>query len=123
MYTSFDIDLLLYAQRGLLGEIPPGLRAVSFDLSPDGQEFVARFEFDGEPGEEVLECASVAMTNIIANYSANHRSYKEEMVSAPFPQELKLLRLVAFLRNEDEWNPWVKAANNSVRDFPSTRRD
>lgn len=105
MYTSFDIDLLLYAQRGLLGEIPFGLRTVSFDLSIDGRDFSARFEFDGEPSEEARECVSVAMTNIIANYSANHSSYNEEIVSVPFPQVLKPLRLIAFLRNEEEWNP------------------
>lgn len=111
MHTPHDTELLLNAQRGLLGEIPPRLRAVSFDLSSDGQDLIARFEFDGEPTDDELECASVAMTNILASYSANHRSYKEEMVSNPFPNKPQFLRLVAFLRNEDEWNSWSKTFN------------
>ena len=121
MRTSHDAELLLNAQRGLLGEIPPRLRAVSFDLSADGQDLVARFEFDGEPTDEELECASVAMTNILASYSTNHRSYKEEMVSNFFPNKPQLLRLVTFLRNEDKWNPWSKTFNRSL-DNDATRR-
>jgi hypothetical protein len=120
MRTPHDTELLLNAQRGLLGEIPPRLRAVSFDLSSDGQNLVARFEFDGEPTDDELECASVAMTNILASYSANHRSYKEEMVSNPFPNKPQFLRLVAFFRNEDEWNSWSKTFNKSL-DTGATR--
>ena len=107
-HNEHDIKLLLSAQRALLGEVPPGLRSVSFDLSPDGEELKARFEFDGEPTEDELECASVVMTNIIADYSTNHRKYVEEFVSVPYPTKLKFLRLVAFLRNEDAWKSWVK---------------
>lgn len=114
MYTSHDTELLLNAQRGLLGEIPLRLRAVSFDLSLDGQDLVARFGFDGEATDDELECASVTMTNILASYSANHRSYKEEMISNPFPNKPQFLRLVAFFRNEDEWNSWTKTFNKSL---------
>jgi hypothetical protein len=106
--NEHDTRLLLNAQRALLGEIPPRLRSVSFDLSPDGEELKARFEFDGDPTEDELECASVAMTNIFADYSKNHRKYTEEIINVPYPKKLNFLRLVAFLRNEDEWTSWIK---------------
>ena len=96
MKTGHDIFLLLSAQRALLGEVPPRLRSVSFDLSLDGEELDARFEFDGEPTEDELECASIVMTNILADYSKNHRAYREQFVAAPCPQKSKFLRLVAF---------------------------
>jgi hypothetical protein len=114
MRTPNDNEFLLNAQRGLLGEIPPRLRAVSFDLSEDGMDLVARFEFDGEPTEEERECAGVAMTNIVAGYSKRLKSCKEEVVPIPYPAKLKLLRLVAFLRNEDAWNSWSKTFNTPM---------
>lgn len=105
-HNEHDIKLLLSAQRALLGEIPPRLRSVSFDLSTNGDELKARFEFDGDPTDEELECASVTMTTIFADYSKNQRKYIEECISVPYPEEPKFLRLVAFYRNEDKWNSW-----------------
>ena len=106
-YTKMDVELLLVAQRSLLGEIPPRLRAGSFDLSPDGKNMVARFEFDGLPTEEEIECISVAMTNFTSASNLGSGSYKEEMAAVPYPEKLKLLRLMVFRRNEDQWNSWV----------------
>lgn len=114
MKTEHDISLLLSAQRALLGEVPPRLRAVSFDLSQDGEELDSRFEFDGEPTEDELECARVVMTNILADYSKNHRAYREQFVAVPCPQEPKFLRLIAFYRNEDEWTSWGAAYNKAT---------
>lgn len=48
MKNEHDVKLMLYAQQALLGEVAPQLRAVSFKLSTDGEELVARFIFDGE---------------------------------------------------------------------------
>src|SRR6266581_7719163 len=98
--TEHDNSLLLSAQRALIGEVPPRLRSVSFDLSQDGEELRARFEFDGDPTEDELECASVVMTNILADYSRNPRTFHEEVVAAPCPQKPQFLRLVVFYRNE-----------------------
>ncbi|MEP7706767.1 hypothetical protein [Paraglaciecola sp. 25GB23A] len=95
-----------YAQGALLGEVAPSFRAVSFKLSEDGEDFVARFIFDGEPSEESKEVASVVLTNILANYSKNHRSYKEEMLAVSYPNRMEHLPLLVYLRNEDEWNSW-----------------
>lgn len=104
MKTKHDIDLLLSAQNAMLGEIPSSLRTISFDLSKDGEDLVARFEFDGEPDENEEECVSVIMTNILLDYSKNHRSYDEQVVSVPYPLKPNFLRLVAFFRYEDDLN-------------------
>ena len=111
MKTEHDNYLLLSAQRALIGEVPPRLRSVSFDLSFDGEDLIARFEFDGEPVEDELECARVVMTNIVADYPKNHRSYREDFVCNPSPRKPKFLRLIAFYRNEDVWTTWGKAFN------------
>jgi len=108
MKTEHDIKLLLYAQQALLGEVAPQFRAVSFKLSADGEDLVARFIFDGEPTKEAKEVAGVAITNLLANYSKNHRSYKEEMLGCPYPQKMEHLPLLAYLRNEDDWGTWTK---------------
>ena len=113
MRTEHDIKLMQYAQAALLGEVAPSFRAISFELSPDGEDFVARFIFDGEPTEDALEVARVVMTNILANYSKNHRSYKEEMLTAPFPHKMEHLPLLVYLRNEDDWNSWTKTYGNT----------
>ncbi|QSX38661.1 hypothetical protein [Shewanella sedimentimangrovi] len=113
MRTDHDLKLMQYAQGALLGEVAPSFRAVSFQLSPDGEDFVARFIFDGEPSEDALEVASVVLTNIIANYSRNHRSYKEEMLTIPYPCRMEHLPLLVYLRNEDDWNSWAKLYKNT----------
>ncbi|MDP5460461.1 MULTISPECIES: hypothetical protein [Gammaproteobacteria] len=113
MRTEHDIKLMLYAQSGLLGEVAPSFRAVSFSLSKDGEDLVARFIFDGEPSEEAKEVASVALTNILANYSKSHRSYTEEMLAVPYPNKMEHLPLLVYLRNEDDWNSWSKLYKNT----------
>ena len=108
MRTERQIELLLFAQAALLGEIAPSFRAVSFDLSPDGKDLVSRFIFDGDPSEDAREVASVALTNFFANFSENHSSYREEFLSIPYPEKMEHLPLLVYLRNEDDWNSWSK---------------
>jgi hypothetical protein len=108
MKTQCEIQLMQYAQAALLGEVAPSFRAISFQLSEDGEDFKARFIYDGEPSEEAKEVASVVLTNILANYSKNHRSYSEEHLSIPYPKEMGHLPLLVYLRNEDNWNSWTK---------------
>ncbi|MBV1919916.1 hypothetical protein ACRN9C_21620 [Shewanella frigidimarina] len=108
MRTEYDLKLMQYAQNALLGEVAPSFRAVSFELSPDGEDFLTRFIFDGEPSEDALEVASVVMTNILAGYPKNHRSYDEEMLAIPYPENMEHLPLLVYLRNEDDWNSWSK---------------
>jgi hypothetical protein len=72
--TAFptESEVRLVAQRALLGEIPPRLRSVSFDIADDGRlrgRLRGRFEFDGDPTDEERECARVVMTNVVAALS------------------------------------------------------
>ena len=113
MRTEHDIKLMQYAQVALLGEVAPSFRAVSFQLSPDGEDFIARFIFDGEPSEDALEVASVVLTNIFASYPRNNRSYKEEMLAIPYPNQMEHLPLLVYLRNEDDWVSWSKLYKNT----------
>lgn len=112
MRTQWEIQLMQYAQAALLGEVAPSFRAISFQLSNDGQDFKSRFIFNGEASDEAKEVASVVLTNIIANYSINHRSYSEEMISVPYPDKMEHLPLLVYLRNEDDWNSWTKEYAN-----------
>lgn len=95
----------LAAQRALLDEVPPRLRSVSFDLG-EGERLRGRFEFDGNPTEEERECASVVMTNMIADLSATF-SFSEEFVSNPYPQRRNFLSIAVYARNEDAFNSWT----------------
>lgn len=116
MRNEHELKLMLFAQQALLGEVAPSFRAVSFKFSPDGEELVARFIFDGKPNEEALEVASVVLTNLLANYSKSHRSYKEEMLAVPYPDKMQHLPLLVYLRNEDRCNSWSKPYDNTLQD-------
>jgi len=108
MRTEHELSLLLYAQSALLGEIAPTFRAISFNVSDKGNYLQSRFIVDGEPSEETRGVISVIMTNVFANYSINHYQYKEEILALPFPQKMEHLKLLVYLRNEDDWNSWSK---------------
>lgn len=113
MRTEHDIKLMLYAQSALLGEVAPSFRAVSFSLSKNGEDLVARFIFDGEPSEEAKEVANVVLTSIFANYTGHQCNYTEEMLSVPYPNKMEHLPLLVYLRNEDDWNSWSKLYKGS----------
>lgn len=113
MRTELEIKLMLHAQSALLGEVAPSFRAVSFEISPDGEDFAARFIFDGKPSDDAREVVSVVLTNLLSNYSKIHRSYKEEILAVPYPEEMQHLSLLVYLRNEDDWNSWSKLYKNT----------
>jgi len=113
MRTKYDLELMQFAQQALIGEVAPLFRAVSFQLSPDGEDMKARFIFDGEPCEDTLEVVNVIMGNIFANYSKNHRFYSEDLLSVPYPEQMEHLPLLVFMRNEDDWNSWTKEYGNT----------
>lgn len=98
---SMELEVRLAAQRALLGEVPPRLRSISFDIV-DGR-LRARFEFDGDPTDEERECASVVMTNIIAALSPTIL-FTEEFVANRFPHPCNSLTIRVYARNEDAWN-------------------
>ena len=47
------------------------------------------------------------LNQLAADYSKNHRSWKEEMLSVPYPEKMEHLPLLVYLRNEDDWNSWT----------------
>ena len=110
--TAFptESEVRLVAQRALLGEIPPRLRSVSFDIADDGR-LRGRFEFDGDPTDEERECASVVMTNVVAALSPAI-SLSEEFVSNTFPKQRNFLPISVYARNEDAWNSWTASYGN-----------
>ncbi|MNF62086.1 MULTISPECIES: hypothetical protein [unclassified Pseudomonas] len=110
--TAFlnESEIRLAAQRALLGEVPPRLRSVSFDVVDDGR-LHGRFEFDGDPTDEERECASVVMTNILAMLGPTI-SYTEDYVSNIFPQHCNFLPFAVYARNEDAWNSWTASYGN-----------
>lgn len=101
----------LAAQRALLDEIPPRLRSVSFKIEED-RRLYGRFEFNGDPTDEERECASVAMTNILATLSPD-MAFTEECVPNAFPQPRNFLPIPVYARNEDAWNSWTAGYGNS----------
>jgi hypothetical protein len=103
-----EVDLRLAAQRALLDEVPPRLRSVSFDLAGH-QRLRARFEFDGEPTDDELECARIVMTNILASLGSP-QCYVEDFVGNRFPSRRNHLPIIVYARNEDLWNSWVTGA-------------
>jgi hypothetical protein len=103
-------EIRLVAQQALLGEVPPRLRSVSFDIADDGR-LRARFEFDGDPTDEERECASVVMTNVLASLSPTI-SFSEDFASNPFPQRRNFLPILVYARNEDAWNSWTASYGN-----------
>lgn len=100
-----EVELRLAAQRALVDEVPPRLRAVSFDIA-GGRQLHALFEFDGDPTEDEKECASVVMTNILASVGSP-QLYVEDFVCNSFPQRRNFLPILVYARNEDEWNNWT----------------
>jgi len=102
MRTKYDLELMQFAQQALVDEVASLFRAVSFQLSPDG-----------EPCEDTLEVVNVIMGNIFANYSKNHRFYSEDLLSVPYPEQMEHLPLLVFMRNEDDWNSWTKEYGNT----------
>ncbi|WP_122418949.1 hypothetical protein [Pseudomonas viridiflava] len=110
--TAFptESEVRLVAQRALLGEIPPHLRSVSFDIADDGR-LRGRFEFDGDPTDEERECASVVMTNFVAALSPAI-SLSEEFVSNTSPKRRNFLPISVYARNEDAWNSWTASYGN-----------
>ncbi|MGN8250812.1 hypothetical protein [Pseudomonas sp. SMV7] len=100
-----ESEIRLAAQRALLGEIPPRLRSVSFDIADNGR-LSARFEFDGDPTDEEIECASVVMTNILAMLGPTI-FYTQDLLSNLFPRHRDFLPIPVYARNEDAWNSWT----------------
>lgn len=91
-------QVLLSAQKALLGEIYPAIRAIVVGFSD--QEITIRFYFDRIPTEDDFENASVVATEMIADFS---REVKHECIFTSEPQS-KL----------DPLNAWVYSRKESI---------
>lgn len=92
-----DVDLLLSAQRALLGAVPCNLRAVSVELR--GSVLLFRAVFGREPTEEERELLSVACTEIIADFPQVMQAKEEFLVVSP-PAKPEHLAELVFSRAE-----------------------
>jgi hypothetical protein len=92
-------SLVLSLNRGLWGEVHPQLRQASIESDETAQVIRIRFEYDGDPSEEVRESCSSAATECIADFPAPWQ-LDEEHVPRPFPEPLIPLLHVVYLRAE-----------------------
>lgn len=99
MDKNLDVRIRLSAQRALLGQVTPSLRAVSVDVGERKVYF--RCIFDGNPTEYVRELLSVAATEIIADFQEPYM-IEEEYLSIEEPNEMKHLKHLIYLRHESK---------------------
>lgn len=92
-------SLVLSLNRALWGEVHPELRQASIEADATAQVVRLRFEYDGEPTEEVRESCSCASAECIADFPEPWQ-LEEEHISRPFPQKLSSLRYLVYQRAE-----------------------
>jgi len=102
MSVEDDVRLRLCAQQALLSHVTPDLRSVSLDIDPERRFIFVRFIFNSEPSESVRDAAACAGTEIIAEYSGDW-NFDEQYMNCPAPESMSHLRLLVYLRCEDEW--------------------
>ena len=90
------VDLLLAAQRALLGEVVPSLRAVAIDWN--NNTILVYFYNDGEISSELWDDYSCIGTEIVASFSNAHVS--EKMIELNYPIRLPEHKYWAYRRKE-----------------------
>ena len=92
-------ELLLSVQRALLGAVPANLRSVSCDW--EETEIRLRFIFDGEIRDDDREDASVAATEVIADF-IEPWTITQEIERLDYPSDMRdrTLQLQAYQRKE-----------------------
>jgi hypothetical protein len=95
--TDVAITLRLSAQRALLGQVPPVLRALSVAAAEHCIHF--RCYFDGPTSDHDKELLSEAATEIIADFSAPW-AISEEYLELPYPEPMRHLEHLIYLRHE-----------------------
>ena len=91
--------LLLSAQRALLGQIPPSLRAVTAEVS--GTEVRLRFVFDGPISEDDMDSAQFTGTEVIADFPSPW-TIEGQIVRLDYPADVRdgALQHWVYLRKE-----------------------
>ena len=93
------VELVMSLQRGLLGEVHPQLRMASIEADPFTKMIRLRFEYDGEPGEDVRESCSCAATEVIADFPEPW-NLDEQHVARPLPSRCSPLQHMVYWRHE-----------------------
>lgn len=93
------LNILIFAQRGLLFAVPPSLRAMTCGWS--GTNVNVRFVFDGPISDDDEESARIVGTEIIAGFPAPW-TLTEEIVRLDYPGDLRsgALPLWVYARKE-----------------------
>ncbi len=97
-----DIQLRLSAQRALLTNVTPRLRAVSLDIDTEQYRIWVRFIFDGQPSETVKDTAGCIGAEILSDYPEGW-NFTEEVILCCLPDKMEHLRLLVYHRCEDSW--------------------
>lgn len=98
--TENNIELILRSVRALQGEITPSLRSVSVELR--GKVIIWQCIFDGDATDDDFELMRMASTELIADYSYDY-SLDEKIMKIQFPNEMKNLKNLIFLRHESNY--------------------
>ncbi|MUV15794.1 hypothetical protein [Noviluteimonas gilva] len=93
--------LEFYLMRGLWGEVHPQLRQASIEADRATRTVRVRFEYDGEPSPDALECGSCAASEVFACFPATWE-LDEQHVAAPRSGGLSQLEYLVYLRWEPE---------------------
>lgn len=93
-----NIQIRLSAQRALWGQITPGLRAVSVEISDKAIRWRCIFESKLKK-EEYWEELSCAATEVVADFS--DAMIEEEYLVTPNDSEMEHLEWLVFLRHEN----------------------
>jgi hypothetical protein len=91
--------LLMSLQRALLGEVHAQLRQASIEVDAKLQLVRLRFEYDGPPKSVVQKSCSCAAAEVIADFPSPWQ-LEEQHDAVPFPNALRSLEHVAYLRAE-----------------------
>ena len=102
MNNTGDLELRAVAQISLTTHITPRIRSISLDINRDRKEFLFRAYTDGQLPESAHEALMCALTEISAAYPAEWK-LQEEIIALPEPGQMDYLRLVVYVRCEDDW--------------------
>ena len=93
------VKLVLSLNRGLWGEVHPQLRQASIEADTVALTIRVRFEYDGEPADEVQESCSFAAGECIGDFTPAWK-LDEQHIARPAPEPLQALEYLVYLRHE-----------------------
>lgn len=92
-------DLKLSAQRGLLGNVFPELRAVCINSEENLIETI--FYIDGEISDDQNECCESTMDDIIADFFEEGLEFSTPIIRLDYPERPTLVGSWAYYRQEN----------------------